>query len=262
VAPDLIGDLIGKSGRKVRCANCQKDWRAFAEQASDGQNQPGGAQKQEVSNKKPDEDEMDAEFEALEKENQPPEALKQGEKKQQKGPKEKSSDNLSKSAQQRADMEWRKSTINRTMPRAKRRRAVRIAGTVVFTLLILFVVIFRGNIVRAFPDLAGVYQSIGLGVNVVGLEFLNVETLKSLNDGGDILYINAEINSVSLRQVNVPRVMVSLLDEDGISIFNWSVTLKDPVVMPGEWIALHTQLSSPPKDMKSVRLTFESATRP
>ncbi|MCF6326234.1 MAG: hypothetical protein L3J21_02950 [Devosiaceae bacterium] len=254
----MAHDLIGKSGRKVRCANCQKDWRAFAEQASDGQNQPGGAQKHEDKKEKTNEDEMDAEFEALEKENQPPEPLKQSEKNHQKSLKEKSSDKLSKSAQQRADMEWRKSAINRTMPRAKMRRAVRIAGTVVFTLLILSVVIFRGNIVRAFPDLAGVYQSIGLGVNVVGLEFSKVETLKSLNDGGNILYITAEINSVSSGQVNVPRVMISLLDEDGISVFDWSVTLKETTIMPGGWIALHTQLSSPPPDSRSVRLAFES----
>ncbi len=255
----MAPDLIGKSGRKVRCANCQKDWRAFAEPSNDDQNQPAVGDNHQAASKKIDEDEMDAAFEAVEKENQPLEALKQSEKNQHKGAREKQSDEPSEAAKQRADMEWRKSAINRSMPRAKMRRAVRIAGTVVFTLLILFVLIFRGNIVRAFPDLAGIYQSVGLGVNVVGLEFSQVETLKSLNEGGEILYITAEIGSVSSNQVIVPRVNISLLDEDGISIYEWSITPKASIILPGEWIALHTQLSSPPESTRSVRLAFESA---
>ncbi|VAW21259.1 hypothetical protein MNBD_ALPHA11-2204 [hydrothermal vent metagenome] len=254
----MAPDLIGKSGRKVRCANCQKDWRAFAEPSNDDQNQSVAGDKREIASKKFDEDEMDAAFEAVEKENQPLEALKQSGKNQHKDAKEKQSNKPSEGAKQRADMEWRKSAINRSMPRAKMRRVVRIAATVVFTLIILFVLIFRGSIVRAFPDLAGIYQSVGLGVNVVGLEFSEVETLKSLNDGGEILYINAEIGSVSSKQVNVPRVKISLLDEDGVSIFEWSITPKASIILPGEWIPLYTQLSSPPEGTRSVRLAFES----
>ena len=38
---------------------------------------------------------------------------------------------------------------------------------------------FRTEIVRLVPDMAGVYSALGLGVNVVGLEFSDVSTLMS-----------------------------------------------------------------------------------
>jgi len=254
----VAADLIGKSGRKVRCANCQKDWRAFAEPDTIEQNQSHDTNKQDATSEEFDEDALDAGFEALEKEAQQSELPKQSEQNSNKNAKAKQTVKPKETAKQRADMEWRKSAINRSMPRAKMRRTVRIAGAVVLSLVIVLSVIFRGDLVRAFPDLAGMYQSVGLGVNVVGLEFSDVETLKSRNDGGEILYITAEIASVSSGKVNVPRVMISLLDEEGFSIFYWSVTLKDSIILPGERIALYTQLSAPPEGMQSVRLTFES----
>jgi len=248
--------LIGKSGRRVRCANCQKDWQAYLEPGDGGQANSRDVQEHDETSKNIDEDALDAAFEAVEKENWP---AKSSGAKFNKGAKDKNRLKPGEAARQRADMEWRKNTINRSMPRARMRRVVRIAGAVVLTLVIVFIVVFRVSIIRAFPELADVYQAVGLGVNIVGLEFSEVKTLRSLENGVETLKISAGISSVSSKPMDMPRVVISLLDDNGVSIFDWSVTPRASMIVPGEWIELNTQLSAPPEEARSIRLAFENA---
>ena len=49
---------------------------------------------------------------------------------------------------------------------------------------------FRTEIVRQFPDLAGFYEALGLGVNVIGLEFGDVTTLATLRDGASVMQVD------------------------------------------------------------------------
>jgi len=245
VAPDLIG----KSGRKVRCANCQKDWRATIEVAANEKAAFDEAEKPDTKIDEAGENALDAVFEAAEQANLPPSSK----------PAVKKPDGLSELAKKRMDMTRRKSMISASMPRARLRRMVRIGGVVVLLLTIFSSLLFRENIVRTFPDLAGIYDSIGVGVNIIGLEFSEVKTLKSLNMGVEMLDISASINSVSSSQVVMPRVIISLLDEGGNSIFDWSVTPQVAVLFPGERFNLETQLSAPPLGTQSVRLAFEGS---
>ena len=61
-------------------------------------------------------------------------------------------------------------------------------------------------------------------MNVIGLEFRNVRTLRALRDGVEVLTVDARIVGVSPRRVIVPPVVVTLLDADGRPVYEWSVT--------------------------------------
>lgn len=162
-------------------------------------------------------------------------------------------------ARQRTDMAKRHSLLNRNMPKARFKRGVHVAGAVILALMAIGGVLFRENIVRTFPDMAGIYSSVGLGVNVVGLEFSGVQTLISLKNGMEVMDISASIGSVSSRQVSVPPIIVTLLDGEGNSLYEWSVTARAAIMLPGEVIEMSTQLTSPPAQTKTVRLTFEGS---
>ena len=105
--------------------------------------------------------------------------------------------------------------MRRTLPLGRFRRVARLAGLLLLALIVGGGVAFRTEIVRQVPDLAGFYQVLGLGVNVIGLEFRNMRTLKALRDGVEVLTVNARIVGVSPRRVIVPPVVVTLLDADG-----------------------------------------------
>ena len=119
-------------------------------------------------------------------------------------------------------------------------------------------VLLREPIVAQFPQLAGVYAAVGLGVNVVGLEFRNVHTLQSLQQGAEVLKVDGDIASVSGHEVPVPQVIVTLLDARGDPLYQWSVASRAGELEPGETIGFETRLPSPPAGARSVKLTFAS----
>lgn len=150
----------------------------------------------------------------------------------------------------------RQAALNRQLPLAKVRRAARLVTVSLLMTLIVCAVAFRTEIVRQFPDLAGAYGAIGLGVNVTGLEFRDVTTLMTLRGGANVVQVDGRIYSVASSTVVVPPVVVSLLDANGIKLYEWSVVPVARDLEPGEVVDFSTQLTAPPTGAASVRLAF------
>ena len=243
---------IGANGRSVQCAQCQKSWTAKVEKPPEPAPSPSEIQK-EVD--EAIEKDLDKAFVENQADSTSAEFSDAKEKEESNNKQSVDPDLLAK---KRKDMAQRQSQFNRSMPRAKLKRAVRFGGALILGAFVFGGVFLRENVVLSFPDLAGIYSAIGLGVNVTGLEFSDVKTLRFLRDGAEVMDISAGITSVSSHQVSVPPVIVTLLDQDGRSVFEWSVKAQVLVMMPGEWIEFKTQLVAPPKESQIVRLTFES----
>lgn len=150
----------------------------------------------------------------------------------------------------------RQAALRRSLPLAKAKRLIRVVALCALFALIAGGIVFRTQVVRAFPDLAGAYQALGLGVNVVGLEFRDVRTLVSLRDGAPVLRVDGEIQNVTARQVVVPPVRVTLLDGAGDALYEWSTVTEVRELLSGEVLEFTTQLVSPPAIAARVRLTF------
>ena len=158
--------------------------------------------------------------------------------------------------QQQEEYTQRRKSMRRTLPLGRFRRVARLAGLLLLALIVGGGVAFRTEIVRQVPDLAGFYQVLGLGVNVIGLEFRNMRTLKALRDGVEVVTVNARIVGVSPRRVIVPPVVVTLLDADGRPVYEWSVTPDARDLEAGEAVDFETTLTDPPEGASTVRLTF------
>lgn len=268
---------IGSAGRKVQCAHCNQSWQAVPEKEEP---KPKPKLVEQPSPPKPDAEEDDRLFdeadeaaldEAFAREEEKvapakPKTSDAGERDKPDKPEKADEAEVEEGDDAGLDAALKKSRrkamLNRQMSFAKNlpmgriRSNARFAGLCLLALVIGGGLFFRTEVVRLIPDLAGVYSAIGMGVNVVGLEFRDVETLRALKNGADVMVVSARIQNVTGRQVKVPAVLVSILDEAGVSLYSWSVTPLVQVIGPGEIMEFETQLNSAPQDAYTVKLAF------
>jgi predicted Zn finger-like uncharacterized protein len=240
-------EAIGSAGRKVQCAHCHRAW-------DQGPNLADLAAKAEPNIALADIDE-DALDEAVSSEERIVAAERVmaavapvGERKPV--------PNAAELEKRQAAFSKRRSAMISRLPLARLRRASRIVGVLILAGLVSGAYFGRVTLVERYPDLAGLYEAVGLGVNVVGLEFSDLGSIKTLSGGNDVLMVSAQIVGVSNAPVPVPSVLVSLLSEDGRAVYEWSVTPRVRDLMAGERATFDTRLSLPPGDATRVRLRF------
>lgn len=253
---EVAAQALGERGRKVECAACHANWKALPQ--SDDAAPPGDrifSAEEELALDDAFEREaasVDAQTPA-----RPPQrpavttSIDTGEDQTAAAPEE-----TNRLARQRKALEKRQMVLKRNLPQARLRRAWRMVLAVVLMTLIGGGIYLREPIVRAIPDMAGVYSAIGLGVNIIGLEFSEVNTLRAMRDGVEVLQITANLLNVAGHQVAVPPVIVGLRDADGNLLFEWSVVPQVQVLQPRDWTEFSTQLTSPPAGAADLNLSF------
>lgn len=264
----VASDTIGSAGRKVQCANCQIAWQATPEfpkatpkpriVSSLGTSEAEDDRLFGAGDEKGLDEAFAAEEQMLAAQAQARDAAelaKEAEVAPVPRAKGFRSDPGLTPTQQKAFSKRRDDLIS-SLPYAKVRRTLRLVGITGLVCLLAGGYYFRTDIVRQFPNLAGIYQSVGLGVNVIGLEFRDVKTLLALKNGSTAMIIDAKIASVSPRRTDVPQVVVTLVGENGEALYEWSVTPDVSYLAPGEVVAFQTQLASPPAGASRVKLTF------
>lgn len=238
-------EAIGSAGRKVQCAHCRQAWQQQPVKPQDEDQLP------EPAFAALDEDGLD---EALEEEARAV-AREQARRDEQQKSARASVDPALLRKRQKA-FSRRRSAMEADLPLARLRRTIRVAGAVLLIGVLATGYFGRVQVVEHFPDMAGVYEALGLGVNVVGLDFSGVTSMRTQRDGKEMLVVSAQIVGLQREPVAVPPVVVTLLDAEGKGIYQWSTTPSVRDLMGGERSSFDTQLSQPPKAAASVRLSF------
>lgn len=246
---------IGSAGRKVQCAHCQQAW----------QQTPLDMPAASPPAHEPDpmfdamtEDSLD---EALAAEEHAVAAEKTARSVVEKTERPTTNGKVDPKVirQRQRDFTRRQSAILSKLPLARLRRAARVVGVVTLCAMAALFYFARVDIVSRFPAMADVYASIGLGVNVVGLDFANVTTLHTLREGREVLVVAGQIIGVQTTPVAVPPVVISLINGAGEEIYQWSVTPPIRDLMAGERDSFETRLTLPPGDASRVKLSFAAA---
>lgn len=116
----------------------------------------------------------------------------------------------------------------------------------------------RTSIVRAVPDLAGLYAAVGLPVNLRGLEFYGVTTASEMQDGITVLVIEGEVVNITRQPVELPRLRLAILDPQQRELYSWTSMLPRSILADGERIVFRSRLASPPVEGREVLVRFLS----
>jgi len=118
------------------------------------------------------------------------------------------------------------------------------------------VVGWRGDFVRAMPQTASFYAWIGLPVNIRGLDFDSVATTTDQHEGMPILVIGGNIVNDTSKTETVPHLRFAVRNAARQEIYSWTAGPPRTVLPPGEAVAFHTRLASPPPDSHDVLVRF------
>lgn len=243
-------ETIGSAGRKVQCAHCQEAWQ----QRPVENDPPSQAAKQAFEAIVEDglDDALVAEEKAVAADLAKPLAKEEEARRQAEAGK---IDPEVIRTRQRA-FSRRQHAILAEQPLAQLRRGTRVVMGLALCAVLATAYFGRVQVVQRYPAMAGFYEAVGLGVNVIGLDFTNVTTLRTLRDGKEVLIVSAQIIGLTPEPVPVPAVVVTLIGANGQGVYEWSVTPAVRNLMVGERATFDTQLTLPPGDAARVRLSF------
>lgn len=150
--------------------------------------------------------------------------------------------------------------------RERRRRKSRAAAlsawsTTVAALVIILagLVLFRGEVVKRWPESASTYAAIGMPVNRFGLDFLEAEAERFFDGTTPILEVRGAVQNNSGRTQNAPFVRVVLLDDQGQQVAE-AVAPVSPQSIPADATALFAaRIENPPFESFELELDFVPA---
>lgn len=130
------------------------------------------------------------------------------------------------------------------------------AVILILALIITALVAWRAGIVRLAPQMASLYGSIGLPVNLRELVFGTVRTVKEAREGVPVLLVEGSIMSTSKHPVEVPRLRFALRNQAGQEIYSWTAMPEQSILAPGETLPFRSRLASPPSEGHDVVVRF------
>ena len=114
----------------------------------------------------------------------------------------------------------------------------------------------RDAVVRMVPDLAGLYELVGLDVNVRGVEFSEFTAQRDIVSGLPILRIEGSMINTRGEDVPLSPIRLALLSENGTELFAWRVEPAAIGLMPGQMLPIASELTAPPETVASVAVRF------
>ena len=226
----MTRDLLGETGRKIRCAACRQIWHAELPV-----NGPDPLEDFRISAPPAADDDISgAEIDALASSGRAvapsyEELYGNGRPKAGKLPRP----------------AWR-------LPRAP-------GALVAFCLTIatgMALVAERAKIVARVPGSVGLYAAIGLPVNLRGLELRNITSMLVGEGPQRVLAVEGEITNVSRAQANVPLLQVGLRGTGLREIYGWTAPAPKATLAQGETMQFRARLAAPPDNARDVTVRF------
>lgn len=114
----------------------------------------------------------------------------------------------------------------------------------------------REQVVRTVPDSATVYETLGVPVNLRGVDFQEVRGANEIVDGVVVLVVEGKLVNITARPIDLPRLRLAVRDVTGKEIYTWTATAPKPQLGPGEAAPFRSRLASPPPDGATVEVRF------
>lgn len=153
--------------------------------------------------------------------------------------------------------------IYRERVREQRRKKSRFAALLswlitagIFFMLGVAAIMFRNEVVKAWPQAAGAYKQVGFDVNRFGLEFEDIERSRTFNDTIPIVTVAGKTVNVSRSSVETPAVRVDLKDERGTIVATKFGRIHPDTLAAGAEGAFQIVLEQAPMESFEIELSF------
>jgi predicted Zn finger-like uncharacterized protein len=114
----------------------------------------------------------------------------------------------------------------------------------------------RAEIVRLCPPTSAVYASLGLPVNLRGLELRDLHTVSTQDGAEPVLGVEGEIANVRDGATPVPPIELTIRDANGHALYSWTATPQKHWLAVGETLAFRAKLAEPPPGARDVLARF------
>jgi predicted Zn finger-like uncharacterized protein len=130
------------------------------------------------------------------------------------------------------------------------------SGVLVLLIVDAVLVGWRDEFVRMMPQTASFYSMLGLNVNLRGLAFEGVSTSTEQHEGVPTLVVEGNIVNDSHKVTDVPRLKFAVRNGSGQEVYSWTAVAPRASLPPGESVAFHGRLASPPVEAHDVLVRF------
>jgi predicted Zn finger-like uncharacterized protein len=122
-------------------------------------------------------------------------------------------------------------------------------------------VLARDRIIAVWPDAARLYAGLGLDEHAAArvLVVRNVQQDSFAEDGQRIVAVTGEIVNISGQRLDVPRVVIQVLDGAGGVITSIYADPADSALAAGAMTVFSSRLTDPPKNATSLNVALEGA---
>lgn len=243
---ELDAAKLGPDGRKVRCAGCRTSWHVAPEPAFP--EAPSVEETQALLNEELEQAAIiDAQVTALAAERGgTPEALDDGASEIAVAPRRSRTGRRMRSAA----MGGARGRVGGMFAPA----ALTLAGLALVGMLVWQ----RDLAVRGAPQLAALFDRIGLPVNVRGLSLSAIESGLVEDGQGRFLVVEGDVTNITRGKAAVPTIEVSVRDAGGQTLYTWTTEPPRPNLEPSELVRFRARLASPPANGQSVLVRFTS----
>jgi len=233
-------DRVGAAGRSVRCAACRETWFITPEAVAEAQRAEAG-EARIADDRSPPVEGWDA----------PPPS-------EPAGAAEEAAPVIDQPAPPprrpaRSPSEARRAS----KPRSKTFSPALAAGLAACALLPL-ALLGRATVVRAMPQTAGLFATIGLPVNLRGIDLRDIAAFRNAAEGDRPaqLVVEGDLVGVAKSAAAVPPIEIEVRDERGQPLYRWSVPAPRAVLGEGERARFRASLSAPPAQGRGVEVRF------
>jgi hypothetical protein len=114
----------------------------------------------------------------------------------------------------------------------------------------------RDKIVRISPRAAAPFAALSLPVNLDGLALSDVRSRVAMEGARKVLLIEGKIVNLRRDARSLPPLALSVRSADGQAKYAWTTRAPKARLEPGERVAFHDRLASPPEDGAEVLVHF------
>ncbi|KPH80034.1 zinc-ribbon domain-containing protein [Bosea vaviloviae] len=239
---ELDAAKLGPDGRKVRCASCQTLWHVMPEAFPDA---PTAEETQALLN------EELAQAAAIEAEVSAVAAEKGDDIEIDAAP-------APAPRKQGTGRSGRKPSLKGAKTRLAGAAIPAMLGLAGFALLGLLVW-QRERAVRSAPQLASVFEAVGLPVNVRGLKLGAIESGLIEDSGGRFLVVEGDVTNIARVNTAVPPIEVSVKDGAGQTLYSWKTDPPRAELEPSELMRFRARLAAPPATGQTVLVRFAAS---